>query len=244
MKTRFCLLFFLLTSAASVQAAIVSNLVQDPGFESTVSPVLTSTSTPWFTIGEDNEVNNNSTSVIQVTGSPGSGVNSGSRAAQFAFYFDAATIVQNLGVQYDSSKTYEFSFYSRISNLSANSLHINPSTINASIWTSSTINGTYASRGLISGLTSTTTDWTEHRFDIASTFGTLGSFSGEFLQIRLDKPNTNTTHRISIDDVAFGVQVTAVPEPSGAILFALAATAGLGVVRRKRRSPEQLMSLA
>ncbi len=214
-----CIVVFSFSTCSS--AEIVTNLLSDPGFEALTGNNPNSGSTPWFTSGED-QVG----SVVPET----TLVHSGAQSLVYQFYYDRAAVVQNVNATIDTTKIYESSVYSMIAEPSSNSNHVEDPIIAISIWTSPTFGGTYTYRAGKFNIVSDGT-WKNQVAVFDASTGPLSSLAGEYIQVRYAKSNVNTTHRIFLDDAAFGIQ--AIPEPTSMMIFGIA-TAALFAPRRRR----------
>ncbi len=167
------------------------NLLSDPGFESIAGTEPDAASTPWFTTGEGSAAHfATATNVAK----------SGSQSVGFLDYADNGAIVQTLNVQVDPAAYYNASIWMLTSEPSGGAGHTNTPALNASIFTSPTLGGTYTYRtGFFFNQENSASDvWEQFTGTIDGS--TLSAYAGEFIQIRFVKANANASHRMYIDD--------------------------------------------
>ena len=213
---------------APVNAAIL-NLVEDPGFENLSGTEPDSDSSPWLTNGEDNDFSVTSAPVTQ-------NIRSGNDALVFSYYYDDAIVLQNLNARWSTSRDYALSAWTMYDDPSGNVAHENSPDLSLILLTSPTLGGTYTWRYGIYW-PNPGEDWTQINANIDG--ADIPAAEGEYIQIRLVKSNTNTSHRIFVDDVVFGIRNWEpgdnVPEPGTAGLFIVGALA-VWLRRRKARA--------
>jgi hypothetical protein len=205
--------------AVDSRADIVANLLADPGFEAIIGNEPNAGTTPWFTTGE-----NAAGSFISATDQAHSGLQS----AKYTFYYDDGAIVQNLNAQVDTNQSYETSFWMLINAPSATAAHSNAPSINIGLYTSATLGGTYSFRQTLYGGALNSAEGIWEQFSAAVDGSSMTNYVDEYIQLRFNKSNANTTHRMYIDDTSFGIVI---PEPATIGLLAMVGT-GLFAARR------------
>jgi hypothetical protein len=176
-------------------AGVVSNLFSDAGFEELVGNEPNAATSPWFTNGE-----NADGSFISATNEAHSGTNS----AKYHFYFDDGAIVQNLNAQWDTNTFYEVAIWMLTAELSPNGTHSNTPTINIGLFASTNSGASYDFIATLYGgaINSDTNLW--EKFTAVIDGSDYSDIHGADIQIRFNKPNKDTTHKIHIDDASFG----------------------------------------
>jgi hypothetical protein len=212
-------------TAMQAQGAIISNLLSDPGFEAITGTAPDAATTPWFTVGDnDNSIRPNSSRTITT-----SRVRSGSESALFQFYFTHAYIAQRIPGVIDASKSYELSTWMLLDDKHPTSTHA--TRMNLVLFTQG---GTFIG-GAFGLAPSAAGQW--QQFSVTFTPAQLAAFNGAAVEARIFRVNPAasisplpaTDYRMWVDDAAFGVVV---PEPAS--FLPLAATV-VGLRRRTRR---------
>ncbi len=196
---------FVLSSGAEV----VSNFFSDAGFEtpdgSFPAYEPNAVTTPWFTIGENADGSFKATTNT---------ANGGSQSVVFDWYGDSGAIVQDLAAQVDAGIVYEASIWMLTAEPSANGAHVNPPTLNIGLYTSTNSGASYQfAQTLYAGAQNSTTNLWE-QFVVLIDGASLAPYAGQDMQIRFNKPNVNTTHKIYIDDATFGEKLAEPPPPN------------------------------
>lgn len=199
------------------RADIVANLLLDPGFEAITGNEPNAATSPWFTTDEAAALSFVSTTTQK---------HSGNQSALFNYYYDKGGIAQTLGIQIEAGKNYEMSVWMRIDTPSANAAHTNAATLNLTLATSTTVDGTYGYKiAEFGNIPTVVGEW--QQFSRVFTASQLSTWVGEYMQVRLVKHNENTTHKIYIDDASFVV----IPEPA---TLGLVAMVGVGLLAVRR----------
>jgi hypothetical protein len=172
-------------------------LLLDSSFEGLENTEPNTNSTPWFTVGE-----NQNFSFVPTAASEE--VRTGLQAAKFNFYFDAGAVAQNVDKTLEAGETYAYSVWNLITQPSTNSAHTNASTFNLSVWTSPTNGGTYTYRkGLFGNIATNENEYQHFTF----TFTTAdivneGAGLGDNIQVRIAKANAGSTHKLCFDEAS------------------------------------------
>ncbi|VGO23057.1 hypothetical protein SCARR_05156 [Pontiella sulfatireligans] len=169
----------------------VQNALADPGFEALIGTEPNAGSAPWFTTGEEASSN--------FKGSTNRAY-AGSQSAVFADYGDKGAMVQNLDLQVDAGKYYHVSVWMLTDDPSISSAHTNTPAINATIYTSSSLDGAYSYRAGFFWSRTTSADGAWEKMEGTLTGTSLSAYAGEYIQIRIIKANEKTTHRIFVDN--------------------------------------------
>lgn len=217
--------------SAAVQGEMVTNLVQNGGFEVGISGNLpnpdTALSAYWFT---DESANGQLVSEATIT-------NSGAVAVSWEFYFAAPSLIQKLGSTVEAGKNYEIDFWHAIGEPSVNAAHTNATEAIVSIWTSPTVGGTYTEAISKSGIASTSGAGVYENYIGTFAAAELAGRVGEYIQLRVKKDLPNSHYRLFVDDVSFGPQVptgpaTLITSPLTelALTFGVAGAASTGTV--------------
>jgi hypothetical protein len=124
----------------------------------------------------------------------------GTQSVKFDWYLGKGAVVQGVG-NIDSGNDYQASVWMRTDSvISSNDNHINPPVLNAGIWSSPTVDGTYSLRAsFFSEVTNTLHD-TWQQFSGAVKGKELVAYDGEFMQIRFEKPVKFTSNKQWIDE--------------------------------------------
>ncbi len=203
MKSMATGLALTLAGVVAAQAAIVENLLQDPGFEQLVAGEPAFGGTPWsdnISIAPDH--------ILVRTGVARSGTNS----VAFNHYTRTGFLSQKTGVQVEAGTSYELSVWMLLDEQSANPAHTNSTTINMAVATSPTENGTYDWTGVGRKLTapSVVGQWQPFTFEIAADM--LTNNVGEWIEIRFVKEYQPSEYRIFVDDASFGAVASNPPQ--------------------------------
>jgi hypothetical protein len=172
----------------------------DSSFEGLADTEPNTNSSPWFTVGE-----NQNFSFVPTTAA--GEVRTGLQALKFNFYFDAGAVVQNIDKTLEAGETYAYSVWNLITDPSTNSAHTNAGTFNLSVWTSPTNGGNYVYRkGLFNNIATNENEYQQFTF----TFTTAdmvdeGADLGDYIQVRIAKVNQNSTHKLCFDDASLKV---------------------------------------
>lgn len=210
MKKQATLLIVGMLAVGGASGEVVSNLLQDAGFE-----VLDgiwpgnepNTDTfPWFTTGEDA-----TGSLVAKT----EYYRNGEQSFCFSWYGDSGAVVQNTGVQVETNLNYEASAWMLIAEQSGNANHTNTPLLTISVYTSPTVDGTYAYRKGFFFNQTVSAEETWQELSGTLTGEELAPWQGEYMQIRFVKPSAGTpsSHRIYLDDVEFGEYLPEPPAP-------------------------------
>jgi hypothetical protein len=196
-------------SLVSVHAEIVTNLIQDAGFEGLSAGEPATGGTPW----SDN------VSVAPAHIEVRNGVShSGANSVAFNHYTRTGYLSQILGVQVLADTSYELSVWMMIDEQSANSSHTEAATLNVTLASSATESGTYDWIGGDAAHKDTTPtvvgEWQQFVFEIDSSV--LTNEVGNWLEVRFVKEYQPSEYRIFLDDASFGVVV---PEPATMGMF-------------------------
>ncbi len=183
----FCL------GAYLVPVVFAQNLITDPGFETISGNEPNAATSPWATVGE----NQNGS---YVTGTDRD--RNGSQSAKFTYYFDGGSIVQNLTNQIDSAMDYTASVWILIDEQSSNPGFSNPPSLALELYTSPTQGSGYTLAGTFSAGNLNSVDDTWEQFSGTVPASILNSRDGEYIQIRFKKENPNASPRIWIDDAS------------------------------------------
>ncbi len=222
MKTMTVGLALVLAGGGASRADIVSNLLQDPGFENLSGDAPNEGGTPW-----NDSLGNTANAHIAVrTGVSRSGTNS----VAFNHYARTGYLSQKTGVQVATGQDYELSVWMRIGEKSVNSSQTAISSINMALATSVTENGSYdwIGVGQKETIPSAVGEWQQFTFLITSDL--LEARVGEWLEVRFGKEYQPSEYRIFLDDASFGMVI---PEPATIGLIAMV-SGGLIFVRRFR----------
>jgi hypothetical protein len=204
--SRFLLFSLLLTGLPeSGRAAVVSNLFDGAGFEALIGNEPNAGTSPWFTTDEGNDF-----SFISATNQ----AYGGNISLKYNYYYDAGAVVQNLDATVDAGADYEVSMWMLTAEPSPNAAHSNAPTINIGLYTStnSGLSYSYATTLYGGALNSDTNLW--EQFSTVISGASLAPYAGQDIQIRFNKPNQFTTHKIYLDDVVFGEQFQEPPPPN------------------------------
>ena len=185
--------------AETVHGAVVTNWLADPGFEALATSTEPETDTsPWYTNegGKWDLVRSDSIT------------NSGSYSVRFTYFGTTPYLRQELpsALTVDSNATYEVSFYMRLDEAEAtNPAHTNyPAKVQVDIDTAAAHGGTYTKRDTTWGnYPSTSNVWEKQTVTIPGS--ELAGWHGEYIRLSLRKTTANTSHRVFLDDVVFGV---------------------------------------
>lgn len=191
---------------AASRADIVGNLLQDASFDSLTGTLPQTNSSPWTAIEP------NSFSIATATGVAATDyIRSGANSILFNYYGINPTprFYQNIGTQIEAGKDYEFSIWSLLGDKSTNAAHTNSTTFNMAIYTSATMDGTYAYRtGAFNLLPTAPEQW--EQFTKTFTAESLSAWQGEYMRVVVSRPNNNVEYRLYFDDASFGMVI---PEP-------------------------------
>jgi hypothetical protein len=195
-------------AAGTVQAGIATDLVQNGGFE--LNPVGNQPNTD--TAGTISWYTDESATGQLIT--EAGRANSGSNNVIWQFYFANPTLIQDLTNTVQAGKSYELEFYHRLDNPSGNASHTNESSCTFSLYTAPAPGGPWVEAVSFAGIIDPTPgpadlNWTNFTATISA--AELVGVLGEYMQIRIKKDNGSSTHRILVDDVAFGPSDVAVP---------------------------------
>jgi len=185
----------LLVTVLNCGATITTNDLQDAGFEALSGNQPDPASIPWFTQGDDD--------VWSVVPSADEAHN-GSQSVVFQYYYDAASVVQNTGIQVDTNAMYGASVWMLKGEQSFNPSHINDPKLNIELYTSPTPTGTYTYRQTMAANLENSAPGVWEEFTGYFYGFTLRDEAGEYIQIRYTRTTENATHRIHLDDAAFG----------------------------------------
>ncbi len=169
------------------------NWLEDPGFEALIGTEPDAGTFPWFTTGEDASSN------FRVATNKAF---AGRQSAVFANYGDKGALVQNLNLQVDAGKYYHVSIWMLTDDPGISPAHTNTPAINATIYTSSTLNGTYSYRAGFFWSQTTSADGGWEKMEGTLTGAALSAYAGEYVQIRFAKANQDASRRIYIDHAA------------------------------------------
>ena len=184
-----------------------SNLLDEAGFDKQTGSYPDAGSAPWFSVGEGN---------IWSFQSQNNFVYDNTRALSFNQQWDAGSVVQTLSVQLDTNSIYDASF--QMLSHTGSGGGTAPSTINLELFSGISTNGPFSKRGdfVAGALNSVSNTW--EYFSGSITGALFAAHAGEYLQVRITKPNGSTTARINIDSVSLTshsdpVSYTDVPLP-------------------------------
>lgn len=188
----FCILFAVL-SVLTAPGAVVTNWLEDPGFESISGNEPNSGTSPWSTVNE-----NQNGSFVSATDR----YRSGTQSAKFTFYFDDGSIVQNMTNRIDSTMDYTASVWMLTDVASTSSNHVNEPLLALELFTSPTQGSGYTRAGTFSAgnLNSAYGSWEQFGGMVPASI--LKSREGEYIQIRFTKENADVTHKMWIDDAS------------------------------------------
>ena len=120
-------------------------------------------------------------------------------AVGFKNQWNTPTILQELSDVLDSEKEYVLSFWMR-RGADGGLGGVNDASIDAELWSSATVDGTYTQRAdFVTSATNSVAD-TWQRFEGSIDASTLASYNGEYLQIRMIR-NTNVKQLLFIDSL-------------------------------------------
>lgn len=186
-------MFVLFGVSVNSIADVITNTIQDPGFEMLSGNLPDSDSTPWYTVDE-----NGDPSCITVTNA----AHNGTKSVKFNYYYDEVYLIQNTGHQLESGQNYELSMWMMINEQSPNAAHTNISSITMSVWICDTVDGTYEYlTGQAGNLPTVPGEWQK----FTKTFSVGPGHNGYYVQVRFAKPNVLTDYKIYLDDTSLGI---------------------------------------
>lgn len=193
-------------------SAVVTNWVQDPGFESLVHPEPNTDSSPW--VAQESSI-----WPVQLDHDI---VHSGTNAVVYQYYGNTDVVRQDLpaGLAIDSSATYEARFWMRLDEKSTNVAHTNESLVQVMI--STTTNGVHGSTyqwltseyGLIP---SAPYQWEEMVVHFRGSEFT--GLDGEYIRLAIKNSNASCEYRVFIDDVQFGIYTPDTPSTNVLVAY-------------------------
>jgi hypothetical protein len=211
--TKVGLLILMAGIAINAHAAVVTNWVANPGFESPTSNTYPDEgTTPW--VAQEN--------AVWPVQREQTIVHSGTNAVVYQYYGNTDTIRQDLpeGITVDTNAMYEMRFWMRIDEQSGNAAHTNDTVVQAMINT--TTNGVYGGPY----------KWKATEYNLAPSapgvweeqvihFDASGwtALQGEYIRIALKKSYKPSEYRPFIDDVQFGVYEPDAPSTNVLIGF-------------------------
>ncbi len=182
-------------TASMLYADVVSNVLADAGFEALSESSPDAETSPWFTTGEGG---------LWSFKAAANEFRSGSQSVVFSWYSDAGTVSQNTGLVVSPGAVYEVSMWMLTAEPSSNESHTNTPVLNIGLYTSSDGGNSYNySATLITGAGNSGTNAWE-QFSAVVNGASLAPFSGQLMQLRINKPDQSVSHRIYVDDVVFG----------------------------------------
>ena len=184
-------------SARNFHAAstLTVNAVRDPGFEETDANTTMpdADTTPWFILSQPADKFGAKASINN-----GTTAHAGSNLFSFQYYSIVNdTLAQDIAFPIDASQTHELSFWAKLGEASTNTNHTASPSVRLSVLASPS-SDTWTPVKTAASLLPVTTGWT--KFAMTLNPSELAAFSGQTLRITLKKTNSNTTHRIAIDD--------------------------------------------
>ena len=199
MKSRIIILLVALLTSGVAEADVVTNWLADPGFEGLTTSTEPEVGTaPWYAQegGKWDVVRSRI-------------AHSGSYSVRCSYYGATPYIRQELpaGLRVDSNATYEVSFYMRLdepnTDPSKTAFTNFPAKVQIDIDTATVPGGTYTKRLTKWGnYPSTSNVWEKQTVTIAG--AALANYHDEYIRLSLRKTTANSSHRVFIDDAAFG----------------------------------------
>jgi hypothetical protein len=193
-------------------AAVVTNWIADPGFESLVYPEPNEDTSPWVAV-------ESSIWPVQLEQTI---VHGGTNAVVFQYYGNTDTVRQDLpaGLTVDSSAIYECRFWMRLDEKSGNASQTNASVVQVMINT--TTNGVYGStyKWLVTEynvIPSAPYEWQEMVVHFRGSV--FNGLDGEYIRLAIKNSNANCDYRVFIDDVQFGVYTPDAPAPEVLVAY-------------------------
>jgi hypothetical protein len=209
MKIRGIVGMLLGAALMPVNADIVANLLEDPGFENLAAGEPTQVSIPWYDSMSAAQVH------IEVQNYYS---NFGTNSLVFRHYGRTGFLGQKLGVQVEADTSYELGVWMRIDEASTSPAQTNSSSINMTLAASDTEGGTYDWTGIANKDTIPTVAGEWQYFMAVIDSSSLTNFVGDWIEVRFVKELLNSQYKIYLDDITFGVQAT---EPSTNSLVAI-----------------------
>lgn len=215
------------TVAMNFRADLIqtSNAIRDPGFEETNAATSQpdADTLPWFIHNQPSD-KFGSRAII----SNGTTARSGSNLFSFQYYTIVnESLAQDIVYPIDAVQSHELSFWAKLGEASTNVNHTGAPSLRLQVLASPG-GDVWTVVKTLSNLLPVTGSWTRFSMDLSP--AELSAFNGQSMRIAVKKLNSNTTHRIAIDDfnlsrsTAFGEQVmktpipVPVPPPSASIL--------------------------
>jgi hypothetical protein len=179
-----------LAGVGTARAYVPIDLVIDGGFDTHTLPSPDTGTSPWFT-NEDGMGIRAKTDLYR----------SAPNALEWYLSQDD-WVAQNLGVTVQIGEDYEVDLWHTISNPGAGA---NDSTFAVSIYTSTTLGGTYTLAAEKTGIVSAGTVGTWYNYTNTFTAAELAGVAGQYVQLRIGRTSVDNSHRLWIEDVRFGV---------------------------------------